>query len=415
MHSGIHVAVAVLSAATLIAACSPSAESPSASSTSAPPQSPAAPPPAATPLLASVVAAPVPVPATDGNDHLAYELWLTNPLPTEVTLTSLAVVAGDRTLLTLSGDKLAYWTRIMGDTENPATKLGPGLSALVWLDVALDRPADGSAPTVPANLSHTIGVSIAKPQPPLLPATMTETVAPVTVQTRKPAVISPPLAGPNWVDGDSCCDMTGHRMALNALNGQLWGAQRFAIDYLQLGPDGRMFAGDIAKPESYPYFGADIHAVADGPVVAVVDGLPEQVAGKNPTGLPLDQYGGNHIVEDIGGGNYAFYAHLKTGSVNVKPGDQLKTGQVIAALGNSGNTSAPHLHFHVMSTPDPLRSDGLPFVFSSFKLDSRVVSEESLGPVLLQGQPAQLQPGFIARDETNVSPLVLDVMTYPTG
>jgi murein DD-endopeptidase MepM/ murein hydrolase activator NlpD len=176
-----------------------------------------------------------------------------------------------------------------------------------------------------------------------------------------------------------------------------------------------MFAGDIAKPESYPYFGADIHAVADGPVVAVVDGLPEQVAGKNPTGLPLDQYGGNHIVEDIGGGNYAFYAHLKTGSVNVKPGDQLKTGQVIAALGNSGNTSAPHLHFHVMSTPDPLRSDGLPFVFSSFKLDSRVVSEESLGPVLLQGQPAQLQPGFIARDETDVSPLVLDVMTYPTG
>ena len=140
MHSGIHVAAAVFSAATMVAGCSPSAESPSASLTSVPSESPAAQPPAATPLLASVVAAPVPVPATDGKDHLAYELWLTNPLPTEVTLTSLAVVAGDRTLLTLSGDKLAYWTRIMGDTERPATKLGPGLSALVWLDVAVDRP-----------------------------------------------------------------------------------------------------------------------------------------------------------------------------------------------------------------------------------------------------------------------------------
>jgi len=63
----------------------------------------------------------------------------------------------------------------------------------------------------------------------------------------------------------------------------------------------------VPSHPNYPYFGADIHAVADGPVVAVVDGLPEQVAGKDPTGLPLDQYGGNHIVQDIGGGNYAFY------------------------------------------------------------------------------------------------------------
>ena len=112
-----------------------------------------------------------------------------------------------------------------------------------------------------------------------------------------------------------------------------------------------MFTGDTNKLESYPYFGADIHAVADGPVVGVLDGLPEQIPGKTPTGLPLEQYGGNHIVQDIGDGNYAFYAHLKTGSVKVKVGDQLTTGQVIAALGNTGNSDAPHLHFHVMSTP----------------------------------------------------------------
>jgi hypothetical protein len=64
-----------------------------------------------------------------------------------------------------------------------------------------------------------------------------------------------------------------------------------------------------------------------------------------------------------------------------------------------------------MSTPDPLRSDGLPFVFKSFRLDSRLASQEALDP-LLHGQPAQLQPGFSAHDETEVSPLVLDVMTY---
>jgi len=59
-------------------------------------------------LLASAVAAPIPVPATDGKYHLAYELVLTDALSQDVTMTSLAVVAGDKTLLTLSGDKLVY-------------------------------------------------------------------------------------------------------------------------------------------------------------------------------------------------------------------------------------------------------------------------------------------------------------------
>ncbi len=135
--------------------------------------------------------------------------------------------------------------------------------------------------------------------------------------------------------------------------------------------------------ESYPYFGADIHAVADGPVVSAVDGLPEQVPGRSPTGLTLDQYPGNHIVQDLGDGNYALYAHIKTGTVKVKPGDRLTTGQVIGSVGNTGNSDAPHLHFHVMSMPDPLRSDGLPFVFNQFRLDSRVdVAEDELGSVL---------------------------------
>ena len=147
-------------------------------------------------------------------------------------------------------------------------------------------------------------------------------------------------------------------------------------------------------------------------MITVVDGLPEQVAGKIPTGLPLDQYGGNHIVQDIGGGNYAFYAHLKTGSIQVKPGEALKAGRVIAALGNTGNTDAPHLHFHVMSTPDPLRSDGLPFVFSSFRLDSRLSGSPEALAGLLEAKPAELQPGFPPRDENNTSPVVYDVMTY---
>jgi hypothetical protein len=404
MPSRTRSALAVLGALALtVASCASTTEN-SQQPTQSPSPTPVA-APAVTPILASVVAAPVPVPATDGKIHLAYELQLTNVMAQDVTLTSVAAVGNGQTLLRLTGDEIGHWTRIIG-TSTPTTKLGPGQTGIVWLDVALDKSAG-----VPRDLVHTIGITVPKPSPPLILGTMEEKVAPVTVQTRKPAVISPPLDGPSWLDGDSCCDMTAHRNALNAIDGSLWGAERFAIDYIQLQPDGKMSAGDVTKNESYPYFGADIPAVADGPVVAVVDGLPEQVPTKTPTGLKLDEYGGNHIVQDIGDGNYAFYAHLKTGSPKVKVGDQLTTGQVIGALGNTGNSDAPHLHFHVMSTPDPLRSDGLPFVFKSFRLDSRLASQEALDP-LLHGQPAQLQPGFSAHDETEVSPLVLDVMTY---
>jgi hypothetical protein len=362
-----------------------------------------------TPVIGSVLAPPIPVPATDGKVHLAYELELTNTLAQEVTLTSLAAIAGDKTLLSLSGDGLAYWTRVLGGST-PTTKLGPSQSGLVWLDVAVDKSS-----AVPSDITHTIALTVPLPQPPLIPGTITETIAPTKVDApRKPVTISPPLSGPSWLDGGSCCDMSAHRMAVNPLNGQLWAPERFAIDYIQLTPDGRMFIGDRTKLESYPYYGADIHAAADGPVVAVVDNLPDQVPGANPTGLPLDQYGGNHIVQDIGGGTYAFYAHLKPGSVRVKVGDKLTTGQTLAALGNSGNTSAPHLHFHLMSTQDPLLSNGLPFIFDKFRLDSRVASQDALNQLEDTGGPVQLQTGFPGGDQTAVMPLDLDVMTYPT-
>ena len=223
--------------------------------------------------------------------------------------------------------------------------------------------------------------------------------------------VSPPLDGPNWLDGDSCCDMTAHRMAANPINGKLFVSERFAVDYVQLTKDFRLVTGDPTRLKSFPYYNAPIHAVGDGTVVSVRDDLPDQVPGKSPGGLRLDQYAGNHIVQDLGHGNFAFYAHLRPGSITVKPGDKLTAKQTIAALGNSGNTDAPHLHFHVIDGPDPLVADGLPFVISSFRLDQRVASIAALD-TLFTGQPAPLQPGFAPRNAKGVGPLVLDVMSY---
>ncbi len=368
-------------------------------STSAPPAQPSV----LTPVVAEAVAEPIPVPATDGKTHLVYELALTNTLSQELSLTSLDVRAGDQTLLTLPADRLTAVTRLAGSTS-PTGVLGPAQNAHVWLDVAL--PPGTPAPE---RLIHAIGLSVRQPQPPLLPPAMVVEVAPVAVQKRTPITIAPPLSGPNWLDGDGCCGISGHRGALNPINGKTWVAERFAIDYLQLMPDGKLFSGAPSDLAGYPYYGTDVHAVADGPVVAVVDGMAEETPFAPPTGLTLDQYPGNHVVQDLGEGNYALYAHLQTGSIRVKPGDRLTAGQSLAHLGNTGNTDAPHLHFHVMSTPDPLRSDGLPFVFSSFDLQGRV--PDSQDP-LTAGLPVRLPPATETKPQRDVMPLQDDLMTY---
>ncbi len=394
------LAASLLAAAT-VAACGsgPTESEPEAAPVTVPPA-------VATPLVGSAVAAPIPVPATDGRTHLVYELLLTNSLSGNATLNSLTARAGDRNLLTLSGDNLKYWTRTLGDNAVGTNVLGPGQSAVVWLDVVVDGGA-----AAPAAITHSVDLTVSKPVPGVVPPRLTQEVAPVTVSDAKPISISPPLEGPNWLSANSCCDMTAHRMAVNPLNGQLWLSERFAVDYVQLTDDFRLFSGDPTKLESYAYFGAPIRAVGGGKVITVVDNLPEQVPSKAPVGLPLDQYGGNHVVQDLGDGNYAFYAHLKPGSISVQVGDELSAGQQIAELGNSGNSDAPHLHFHVMDNPHPLAANGLPFVFDEFRLDQQVASAAGLER-LFTGQPAPLRPGFAVRDEAQVAPLVLDIMNY---
>jgi hypothetical protein len=404
------IAVGAILVLTSCSSGSQSASAPSTPSTvtvtAGPPTPTPAPlgPVAFTPIVGSVLAPPMPVAATDGKTHLAYELVLTNASPQDVTLTSVTAVADGDRLLTLPGDGLAHWTRVLGNAT-PTTTLRSAQTALVWLDVAVDGA------NIPTEITHTVGLFLPQPQPLLTAATMTETLAPTTVDNRTPVTISPPLSGDSWVDGNGCCDMDPHRMAVGPLNGQLWAPERYAVDYIRLTPDGRLFNGDKGDPQSYAAFGADVMAVADGPVVAAVDNLPEQVPGANPIGLPLDQYAGNRVIQDIGGGTYVMYAHLKSGSVKVKVGDRLTTGRALGAVGNTGNTTAPHLHFQVMSDPEPLRANGLPFLFDRFRLDSRLSPEGNEQADL--GRPAVFQQGVTPAEKTYAMPLSLDTMTYP--
>jgi murein DD-endopeptidase MepM/ murein hydrolase activator NlpD len=140
---------------------------------------------------------------------------------------------------------------------------------------------------------------------------------------------------------------------------------------------------------SYLYFGDPIYSATKGKVVAVVDGIPETPAGGFPPNPTAQTAGGNHVVVAMGAGRYAFYAHLQPGSVMVKVGQRVQTGQVLGLLGNSGNTDAPHLHFHVMDSPSPLASNGVPFRFTDFTVTGTLTN---LGPFSEDGAAAAIVP-----------------------
>ena len=81
--------------------------------------------------------------------------------------------------------------------------------------------------------------------------------------------------------------------------------------------------------------------------------------------------GGNYLILDVGAGRYAFYAHLQPGSLRVNIGDRVKRGEVLAKLGNSGNSTAPHLHFHICDHNAALQCQGMPYVLEAFEVRTK--------------------------------------------
>jgi murein DD-endopeptidase MepM/ murein hydrolase activator NlpD len=167
--------------------------------------------------------------------------------------------------------------------------------------------------------------------------------------------------------------------------------ERFAIDFVQLDAENRLFEGPNDDLASYAFFGAPIFSATDGKVVRVQDGLPEQVPGSLPPNATVQTAGGNYIVVRADRGHYAFYAHLQPGSRRVQRGDRVRAGEVLGLLGNSGNTDGPHLHFHIMDSPSPLQSNGLPFTFTRFT-GAGVAADAN---VLFSGEPAQIEPALL--------------------
>ena len=183
-----------------------------------------------------------------------------------------------------------------------------------------------------------------------------------------------PLRGV-WYVGWGASFHTGHRWAI---------PEEFALDIAKVGESGLSHKGDGTRFDDYYAYGADVLAAAGGHVIGAANDQSEDASAMqrpNETqeahsarlqkeqgerlGKGLTRITGNYVMIDHGKNEYSLYAHLQPGSVRVHVGDEVKSGEVIGKLGSSGNSTEPHLHFHVCDKSDPLMCAGIPVSFSN--------------------------------------------------
>lgn len=144
--------------------------------------------------------------------------------------------------------------------------------------------------------------------------------------------------------------------------------QRFAYDLLIM-KEGSTHAGEGKRNEDYHCFGRPILAPGAGTVIAVESQIEDNTPGRMNREQPL----GNHVIVDHGNGEFSLLAHLQQGTVAVNAGDRVNPGQLLGRCGNSGNSSEPHLHYHLQNGPKPFDADGLPAQFLDYLADGRPV------------------------------------------
>jgi len=163
--------------------------------------------------------------------------------------------------------------------------------------------------------------------------------------------------------------------------------QAFALDLGRIGRNGLSHRGSGRRMRDYHAYGQPVLAVADGTVVAIRDDMPDSTALLRGNGESLASHMqrvqaqqnqwlaaggldmiGNHVLLAHAGGVHTVYAHLAPDSVAVKPGDAVRAGQRIGAIGSSGSSTEPHLHFHACDQPALLRCAGLPIEFDDLEI-----------------------------------------------
>jgi hypothetical protein len=338
--------------------------------------------------------------ADDGKDHVEYELLVVNVFSEPVTLTSVTVLdPTGRELMRIEGNALAAATQTL--FAKTATPVVPA-SAAVSIDVDLILPPY----TTPERVTHRIAYALKADSELALMVGSLEVNAPEVTINRQPAIVlRPPVEGRGWLAASACCKPNIHRDLRIAIDGvRIETAETFAIDLVKVKND-VVFDGDGKRNEQYYGFGENVFAVADGTVVYVHDGMPDETPSVLMVPKSKSDYGGNNVILRIAPNVFVWYAHLRQGSLTVKVGDNVKAGASIAKLGNTGPSEGPHLHIGLLNKPDPITGRSVPFLFDSFSLDGSVDFDTSKGDRLA------IRPD--ARQVRSAYPLYGGIVDFP--
>lgn len=311
--------------------------------------------------------APPSVVNAESKPVLAYELHMTSFESVPLTLKQLEILGNSTSntpLATYSGAALSPMVDLIGSAPSgqPANTIAPGQRAVVYLWIAV-KPAGPALNSLRHRLVFTrVFNSSAKSD-----EETTLDGFEVKVNSAPPVVLSPPFTGGIWLAGNGPSNTSDHRRTLVALDGGAFIAQRFAIDWVKVGANGDTTHDGKERNENYWGYGEPVHAVADGEVTEIVNDIPDNMPHHLPADITLQNIAGNHVILKIAPQLFVTFAHLQPGSVTVRVGAHLHRGDVIGLLGDSGNTTGPHLHLQVTNANSVLGSEGVPFVFDKYQ------------------------------------------------
>jgi hypothetical protein len=150
-------------------------------------------------------------------------------------------------------------------------------------------------------------------------------------------------------------------------------AQKNAFDMVIKNEKGNSYKTDGITNEDYYAFGKELLAPCDGEIVLVVDGVKDNIPGvSNPIYVP-----GNTVVVKTKNHEYLFFAHFKQHSIVVKQGQKVMQGQLLGLCGNSGNSSEPHLHFHIQNVEDMNIATGVKCYFEKIMVNGIIKNDYS--------------------------------------
>lgn len=150
-------------------------------------------------------------------------------------------------------------------------------------------------------------------------------------------------------------------------------AQKNAFDFVITNLQGKSYENDGKTNEDFYAFGKQIIAPTDGEVVLVVDGIKDNKPGiPNPLYVP-----GNTVIIKTKNNEYLFFAHFKLHSIVVKQGQTVKQGEMLGLCGNSGNSTEPHIHFHIQNVENMNKATGAKSYFENILVNGELKKDYS--------------------------------------